>query len=136
MKAIIIKGKSESGKTSVINYIHKCLLNKGAEPFEGKEKEQVGRNAEDFKHILTFLNITIAFYSAGDLPKQIQSAKLWGKKSDILICACNDVNIKEIEKIKRMYNPVHVFSMDNPDNKEFKDLSEELLTVILEIIIN
>lgn len=136
MKAIIIKGESESGKTSAINYIYKYLLNKGAEAFEEREKEQVGKNAEDFKHVLCYLNVKIAFYSAGDLPKQIQSAKLWGKKSDILICACNNKNINEIEKIKKMYHQVHEFSMDNPENKDFNDLLEELLVLMLEIINN
>lgn len=66
MKLIVIKGRDNSGKITTINYVYKRLIKQGAVSFNSCKKEKVGKEENDFKHILYYQGMSIGFFSPGD----------------------------------------------------------------------
>lgn len=137
MKLIVIKGRGKSGKTTTINYVHKHLIDQGAKPFNSCKKEKVGKEENDFKHVLYYQNMSIAFFSPGDSIEQIQEAVKFGEKFDILICACNSSKKKEANKLLSHYNAKYLhkrrITKERTDNYE-EDLEELLTQIFLKIL--
>jgi hypothetical protein len=89
-KIFILKGKSETGKTSKINQTAEWIINSYVTP------NTIGLDTsnylKDTNGILTVKNLTIGFNSSGDNEwevKKIDNLKLSNDDSpDIIICAC------------------------------------------------
>lgn len=134
MKLIVIDGKGNCGKTTTINYVYKKLIEKEAESFNGYEKEKVGEGENDFKHVLYYQNMSIAFFSPGDSIEQIQEAVEFGKKFDILICACNSYKKREADKFLSHYNAKYFHKRWIYKNKT-KNYEEELEKLLAQIFL-
>jgi hypothetical protein len=91
MKIIVIKGKSNCGKTAALHLVYeKIILVNGG---KGTDFKHVGAvNQRDFSDVLPYKGKKIAFFTMGDFEKDLMDAikKYTAEHCDILVCACND----------------------------------------------
>ena len=92
MKVIMLSGPSRTGKTTVINEVHRLLVG----------HYFTGNRHEDFETTITHNGLTIAFVSAGDLARETKNAfqKYSALGCDILICATTKDLLRHYEQYK------------------------------------
>jgi hypothetical protein len=88
MKIILLSGKSNTGKTTTLNIVHKDLINQGGVAIQNKL--QLGKNPKDFKTILEYHEKNVAIFSMGDYYWQCRRAINDYAKCDYLILAYSD----------------------------------------------
>ena len=118
MKAILLFGKSRSGKTTTIASVYKELIEMGAKIHKARGDDT------DFEAILIYKGKKIGFHSMGDVLKNVEGAirrfKTYG--CDILICACNDKFITWEKRIgKHIAERVTKNARNNIDNNRCRD---------------
>ncbi|WP_304708783.1 hypothetical protein [uncultured Rikenella sp.] len=85
MKILMLLGRHETGKTQAINDVFNKIKNPGDQV---TLLSHTG-NEDDFEAIITYNDLKIGFYSAGDLREDIVYAitHYYHKGCDVLICA-------------------------------------------------
>lgn len=94
MQIIVLRGKSNKGKTTTLNFVYDMISNMGANLID--HKETLGKNPYDFKSVVKFNGKKIAFFTMGDYSQRLVEA-IYGYEKlncDILICAISTNNRK------------------------------------------
>jgi len=95
MEIIMLKGKSNSGKTAVLHLVHEILVADKAKP---TRVEHVGaEDHRDFSDMLRYRRKRIMVFTMGDDEERILEAireALHVKDCHFLVCACNTGNAR------------------------------------------
>lgn len=92
MKVIIVRGPSNSGKTTTILRVYEHYTQDGARYSVVEEKDSIDGDPKDFSAVIIYEGVKIGFFSMGDRMGDVASALTCYecKQCDILLCACND----------------------------------------------
>ena len=124
-KTIMIEGKSNVGKTTILNYVFDILCSNGATYIE--DKKPLGSEPQDFSCIIDYNGKKVAFFTMGDSSREISKAIDKYKDCDYLICAFNTgFAISTIEKIKSKCSDLTVIPME-----KYADISSDIFKALM-----
>lgn len=130
---ILIYGKGNVGKTTILNTLYCKLQEKDSNSVIYREWKLLGKEEDnDFTITITYKGKSVVLYSAGDKAEFIDEAMDMGRDFDILVCTCN-MSLYQTYKNKFNREKEKPQYRKNISEKNEK-LTEEIIDIIEEVI--
>ena len=129
METIIVTGCRDAGKTTIVNEVYNRLKEFGAKELDGYNVEQVGYNERDFKCIVEFGRIKVAFFSMGDEVSPVcEALKTYSELScDFAVIA--NRNFKSIKNAAKKYS-TNVYDKDVSSSMAINNIAHDIVNIL------
>lgn len=136
MQIIVLKGKSNTGKTTTLNLVYDIILQGGATPI-GNKQTLGNPKQNDFEIIVEWKSKKIGFFTMGDYSTYLANAIYRYEKldCDILICAIstNTPKVKANEALNApRFNTIVIDKQVSKDKKVQTSLNQSDADKIIE----